>query len=107
MSDFETVPVGTTAELERVKKERDDWRRMSEQYKREAYAALERESALAAQLDGLRRPALALADAVENRDDLPLQKWALKCARLVSQVQKSGSESPTTSLARRKAEALQ
>ena len=58
MSDFETNPLGTLAELNRLEaadRERDTWQRMSEQYKREAYA-------LAAHVERLNEYAKACAN---------------------------------------------
>lgn len=50
--------------------------------------------------------ALELADTVENEKDLELHKWALRCARLVSQVRQLSAESPVASLAEHDAQLL-
>jgi hypothetical protein len=60
----------------------------------------EQSDTLAAHINELSSNALALADACENKADLPLHKWAVKCAMLVSRVQASVKELPSTSLAR-------
>lgn len=60
--------------------------------------------ALAAHLARLTQPAVELATTVENEEELPLHKWALKCARLVPEILKAAKEAPATSLARLKAE---
>ena len=63
----------------------------------------EQSDTLAAHINELSSNALALADACENKADLPLHKWAVKCAMLVSRVQASVKELPSTGLARRDA----
>lgn len=65
----------------------------------ELSAKLEQErDALAAHVEALSSNAVALADACENKTDLPLHKWAVKCAMLVSRVYKAAEEKPTTTL---------
>ncbi|WP_339118531.1 hypothetical protein [Halomonas sp. BMC6] len=63
----------------------------------------EQNDTLAAHMKELSSNALALAAACENKADLPLHKWAVKCAMLVSRVQASVNELPSTSLTRRDA----
>lgn len=58
-----------------------------------------RADALAAHL----KLAIQLADTLENRDEIPLQKWALKCGYLVNKIK----HSPSTSLANCLADAFQ
>lgn len=49
-------------------------------------------SELLAQVDRLRELSLKLCDAVENNDDLPPIKYALKCGFLVNQTRKAAQE---------------
>jgi len=72
----------------------------------ERYAIAEERDTFAAQMERLRGPAAELAATVENREELPLQKWALKCARLVSQVQNAEAVTHFASLARHDAELM-
>ena len=92
--------------LEKVEAERDelsrDWD--SEHYHR---LAVERDrDALAANVARLACPAVELADTVENQEEVPLHKWALKCARMVRLVRRAAEDAPTASLARHDAELL-
>ena len=64
-----------------------------------AFLEAERD-ALADYGERLRAPAVELATTVENRDDLPLNKWALKCAHLVAQVHQAADKTPESSLVR-------
>lgn len=79
MSDFETHAVGTQARLEAMQT------RLSRQAARLAKQE-EQIIGLKKRGDKLRSAALDLAETVENRDDLTLNKWALKCAFLVTKV---------------------
>ncbi|WP_193090824.1 Mce/MlaD family protein [Halomonas colorata] len=67
---------------------------------------VEERDALAAHVEALSSNAVALANACENKTDLPLHKWAVKCAMLVNRVYKAAEEKPTTTLARHDANIL-
>jgi len=120
MNDFESVPVGTIADLERVKQARDEWKQASRDRRRERDscavrldscavrladargqldAALEREQALAAHVDQLKL-ALELAKNSHGKflmSDPPQDAW--KYHNVDHVIEQALAQTPATSLA--------